>query len=251
MRPFSLSFVALTLAASLSAAGAEPDLDKDAQAIVRRAIKAHGGAGKLARTRIMRETTRGTLLVMGTKVPFTSETVVRMPDQFRNVLTSEVGGRKRQVVQVFNGTKGWTSENGVPRAVGAGVIGNWKEMAHAAHVAMLTPLLAADKGYTLSALGESAVGGRKAVGVKVSIKGRNDVRLYFDKETGLLVKKSFQPGDGKESVRDEVYSHFKEFEGLNRHTRTTVLLGGKPHAEAERLSLEFLERVDDKEFDKP
>jgi hypothetical protein len=251
MRLFSLSFVTTALAVSLPAAGAEPDADKDAGAIVRRAIKVHGGAGKLARTRIARETLRGTLLVMGTKVPFTSETLVRMPDQFRNVFTSEVGGRKLQVTQVFNGTRGWTSENGVPRRVGAKVVAGWAEMAHAAHVAMLTPLLAADKGYTLAALGESEVGGRKAVGVKVSVKGRNDVRLYFDKENGLLVKKSFQSGDGKESVRDEVYSDFKEYEGLKRHTRTTVLLGGKPHLEAELVSLKFLERVDDKEFDKP
>ncbi len=251
MRPFSLSFVALTWAASLSAPGAEPDTDKDAQAIVRRAIKAHGGAGKLARTRITRETRRGTLLVMGTKGTFTSETLVRMPDQFRDVLTSEVGGRKLQVLQVFNGTRGWTSEAGVQREVSAAVAGSWKEMAHAAHVAILTPLLAADKGYTLATLGQSDVAGRKAIGVKVSVKGRNDVRLYFDRETGLLVKKSFQPDDGKESVREEVYSNFKEYEGLKRHTRTTVLLGGKPHAEVELVSLRFLERVDDKEFDKP
>src|SRR5262249_37914438 len=88
-RLFSRRFVALIFAPSLPAPGAEPDPDKDPQAIIRRAIKAHGGASKLARTRIMRETVRGTLLVRDTKVPFTSETLVRMPDQFRNVLTSE------------------------------------------------------------------------------------------------------------------------------------------------------------------
>jgi hypothetical protein len=251
MRPVSLSLAALTFAVLLPGASAEPALDKDAQAILRRAIKAHGGTGKLNRTRLTRERTRGTLLVMGTKVSFTSEILVRMPDQFRNVLTSEVGGRKVQVLQVFNGTRGWTSEAGVARRVGDSVVNSWKEMAHAAHVAMLTPLLAADKGYTLVALGESDVGGRKAVGVKVSVKGRNDVRLYFDRENGLLVKKSFQPGENKDAVRDEVYSNFKEFEGLLRPTRTTVLLGGKLHAEVELVALEFLQSVSDKEFDKP
>jgi hypothetical protein len=248
MSPFLLSLLFALLPAP-PAADAPPE--KDAQAILRRAIKAHGGGDKLARTRITRETVRGTVMVLERKTSFTMETLARMPDQFRSVVTSEIDGAKRQVVQVFNGVRGWTSEGGVPREVGDAGLGSWKEMAHAAHVAMLTPLLAADKGYTLAALGESEVNGRKAVGVKVSVKGRRDVRLYFDRETGLLVKKSYQPGEGKESVRDEVYSNFKEFEGLKRHTHIAVRLDGKPHAEVELVSIKFLDRVDDKEFGKP
>src|SRR5262245_36799992 len=166
MRFLSFSVVALVLAVPpLSVARAEPD--KDPQAIIRRAIKAHGGADKLNRNRISRETVRGNLLALDMKVPFTAEILSRMPDQFRSVITSEVAGRKLQVIQVFDGVKGWTSENAVPREVGAPILTRWKEMAHAAHVAMLTPLLAADKGYTLAALGESKAGDRKVVGVKV------------------------------------------------------------------------------------
>src|SRR6266540_2813029 len=131
MWPFSLSLLFAMLPAP-PAVDTPPE--KDAQAILRRAIKAHGGADKLARTRITRETTRGTVTVSERKTSFTAETLVRMPDQFRSVVTSEVDGAKRQVVQVFDGVKGWTGEGGVPREVGDTIVAGWKEMAHAAHV---------------------------------------------------------------------------------------------------------------------
>ena len=58
---------------------------------------------------------------------------------------------------------------------------------------------------TLAALGESKVGDRPALGVRISVKGRKDLRFFFDKESGLLVKSEhiLDDGNGKES-RDEV-----------------------------------------------
>lgn len=235
---------------SLPAARAQDTpAEKDPRAILLRAIKAHGGADKLAQLRIMREQSRGMLSLLGMKVAFTTEVLFRAPDQFRIAQTTDLRGKRLSIVQVFDGTRGWRIQGGVPKVADDKTLANWKELAHATYVGTLTPLLAADKGYTLALLDEVEVKGKKAVGVKVSFKGRRDVSLYFDRTSGLLVRKAFQsrPG-GKEAVQDEVYSDFKEVEGVKRPGHVTVSLGGIPHAEIDVTMTRFPERIDDKNF---
>src|SRR5262249_31340150 len=62
---------------------------------------------------------------------------------------------------------------------------------HRHRVTTLVPLLE-DPGFTLTALGEAKVEGRAALGVKVAFKGRPDLSLYFDQESGLLVKYDYR-----------------------------------------------------------
>jgi hypothetical protein len=155
------------------------------------------------------------------------------------------------LIQVLDGERGWVNERGLSRAADARTVAGWKELAHAGYLATLTPLLAADKGYTLTALGESRVDDRPALGVKVTLKGFRDVRLFFDSQTGLLVRKTFETGEGKGAVQEETYSDFKEFDGLKRHQRTVIRKGGLPHAEAKLTALRFPARVDDRAFARP
>jgi hypothetical protein len=231
---------------------AQPAADNDPQALLRRAIQAHGGADKLDRLRQVQEETTGTLQLPGKKVAFTSETLQQLPGRFRHVLTSEVGGKKLNVVQVYDGKQGWVQEGGLTRVADEKTLAGWQAMAHAAQVASLTPLLAADKGYALTLLAESKVRGKPARGIKVACAQQRDVCLWFDRETGLLVKRDSRPhAGGPESVQEEIYSDFKDVSGLKRPTRVQVLINGVPHVEATIRSTRLLERVDDKEFSKP
>ena len=107
MRPLLLSLAAWFSLSPSARAADGPDTDKDSRAILLRAIKAHGG-DKLARLRIVREQSRGTVTILDTKVPFTQETLIRMPDQFRVSQDWEAGGKKVRVVQVFDGVKART-----------------------------------------------------------------------------------------------------------------------------------------------
>ncbi len=233
---------------------AAPDTpaEKDPRAILLRAIKAHGGADRLAQLRLLREQSRGVLTILNMKVAFTTEVLFRAPDQFRITQTTDLRGKRLHIVQVFDGTRGWRIQAGVPKPADEKTLANWKELAHATHVGTLTPLLAADKGYGLALLGEVEVKGKKAVGVRVSFKGRRDVRLYFDRASGLLVRRAFQPRPGgKEAVQDEVYSDFKEVDGVKRPGHVSVSLGGIPHAEIDVTMTRFPDRIDDKTFREP
>src|SRR5258708_14099619 len=100
--------------------------------------------------------------------------------------------------------------------------------------------------------GESKVQGKPAFGIKVGCPEQRDVCLWFDRASGLLVKRDFRPhAAGPDSVQEEIYSDFKDVNGLKRATRVQILINGVAHAEATIRSTELLERVDDKEFTKP
>jgi hypothetical protein len=220
--------------------------------LVERAIKAHGGADRLSRQRLMREQASGVVHAAGTTKDVTSETLIRHPSQFRNARTMRVSGKPWHITQVLDGDRGWLNENGVTSQAEERTLAGWREQAHAHYLATLTPLLAADKGYELAALDEVKINGRAAQGIKVSCKGHREVRLWFDRESGLLVRKDFQAREGgKEAVQEEVFSDFKEFDGLKRPTRVVISFNGVTQAELTITDVRFLDRVDDKEFARP
>src|SRR5437667_1520146 len=55
------------------------------------------------------------------------------------------------------------------------------------YIETVLPLLK-DRQLTVKLIGEEKVDGKAAVGVKVSAKDRKDIKLFFDKESGLLAK---------------------------------------------------------------
>jgi hypothetical protein len=76
----------------------------------------------------------------------------------------------------------------------------------------LTALLT-DKGFTLTPLADIKVNDQPAAGLKVSYKGQPDIRLYFDKETGLPIKYAYQAkrsGDKKEVLHETILSDYRE-----------------------------------------
>ena len=72
------------------------------------------------------------------------------------------------------------------------------------------------------------------------------VTLYFDKETGLLVKREAtvkDPGtDDKEVLEEAVVSDYKEAGGRKFHTRVVVTRDGKPYYRSE-VSMPRAERL--------
>lgn len=248
-RKLGMLTLALLLYPKLMAAppdGAEP------RELIKKSIDAHGGAEKLDRLRLVREETRGTIEIAGIKTEFTAEALQRLPAQFRHTLKAEIAGKKLHVIQVFDGKDGWLKEGGELRPTDERTREGWKATAHAAHLASLTPLLAGDKGYRFTALGEAKVLDKPALGVKIACPNQRDVNLWFDRASGLLVKKDLRPHAGSPaSLQEEIFSDFRDIDGLQRPSRMRILINGELHAEGRIVATKFLDKLDDKEFGKP
>ena len=240
----------VVLAAGACAALAGPawagDREK-ALAVVQEAIKAHGGEEGLLRSQHVRRTGSGFLSLMGQKVPFTDEVLMSLPGRWRQAI--EVDKRLRMTV-VLNGDQGWQATGGMAMAMPRDLLDEYRENLYVQWVTTLAPLT---KGpFDLSTLPEIKVNGKPALGVKAVNRGHPDLKLYFDKQTHLLVKLERQAREAGVSVKKEyVYSDHKSFEGVKLPTREVISLSGQQFTELSSATYKFVSKPDAKEFGKP
>jgi hypothetical protein len=225
----------------------------NAKAVIEKAIEAQGGAKNLAKLKTTHEKAKGNVFIGGMQFGFKADIYQELPTKTRTELTIDAGGMEIAVIEVLNGDKGWSSVAGQTKDVDDKELAQMKEDLHASYVTSLTPLLA-DKGFELTTLGEAKVDGKAAVGVKVAYKGRKDIKVYFDKESNLLVKVS-RPGqdpvDKHAVVQDEFYSNYKVVDGVKQPHRVVVNHDDKKFMEAEILQFEFPASIDAKMFARP
>lgn len=237
---------------ALFAAAKAPD--DAARGVVEKAIKAQGGADKVAKLRVMRVKAEGTMnLVPGQPaIPFVIEDWWQMPDQYKTTSRFERGGKKMSQTQALDGETGWMQFDGVTQDLPNGAIAEMREQRYAEDLDRLGFLK--DKRIDPSALGESKVGGRAAVGVLIKSKGHRDVKLWFDEQNGLLIKREhgvLDSGTGKEVTQAVVFSDYRESDGLKHYRALTVYRDGKKVIEAKVVEVEFFDKLDMKVFAKP
>ena len=117
-------------------------------------------------------------------------------------------------------------------------------------------LVFADKktGYKLSPLGEVKVNDKPAVGVRVSSEGFQDVNLFFDKASGLLVKtetRTIDAQSGDEKTEEKLLSDYKETEGVQRPGKVVVLRDGKKLLTLQVEDVKVVDKFDKDFFTKP
>lgn len=247
MRYHSAIPAAGILALVFTAALQADDADQ-ARTIVDKAIKAVGGAEKIAKFKSHTWKNKGTWYGMGDGVPYTASYAVSWPDKFR----FEVEGGF--MTYVIDGDKGWVQAmGGETHEFTKEEMADQKEVLNHGWVTTLTPLK--DKAFQLSLLGEAKVVDKPAVGVKVSHKDHKDVSLYFDKDSGLLVKsvnKIKAPEEGnKEVTQETLYDNYQQIEGTWIAMKVTQFRDGKKYAEGENFDLKLVDNHDDKTFSKP
>jgi hypothetical protein len=213
MRKICQAFAFWSLLVSASAAFAQDG----ARAIVEKAIQAQGGEAKVSKLRTMRIKVEGTTdLVPGQpNLPFTIEDTWQMPGRYKTSSTFQLEGRKFTQTQVIDGDKGSMQSNGQTQDLPKEAVTEMKEQKNAEDLDRLGFLK--EKGIELSVLDEIKVDGRPAVGILVNSKGRRDVKLYFDKASGLLVKREHRvldPASGKEVQQEVIFSDYQEKDGL-------------------------------------
>ena len=230
-------------------------LGQSPREIIDKSIKAMWGQDKLGKLRSFQVTQKGTMDEMGNIITGTSETYIKLADELKDIqckrgMELNVNGIKQTQVQIMNKDKITVSMNGVAVPLSDAMRQEIKQQMHAEFVSSLLPLK--DKRYTLSALPEAVVHDHPAVGVKVSTEGYRDVSLYFDKETGLPVKRAYRatdPRSNQECLMETYCSDYKEFEGVKMPARERVERDGKRFLETELVAVKRVDRFDDKVFE--
>lgn len=241
------------LVCSAGTAFAQDDKSRqEARALIERAIRAHGGAEALGRVQAEKVKFKGKLIVLGHTTPILVETTLQLPFKYKSIIEMNQAGDKHTIIHVVNRDKTYVTLDG--RAFAATPeqlteIRNGLELERAKH---LVPLLE-DKSYQLVLAEPIDVNDRPAVGVRITGRGRKELRLYFDKEFGLLVRAEnrIDDGKGKEVRQHFFFGDYKEIGGYKRPTKMRTYRDGKQVMEAELLDAKVLDKVDDTEFAKP
>jgi hypothetical protein len=220
--------------------------------ILERAIAAHGGQERLSAARSERLKLKGTLHVGASALPFTNEMALQLPGQYRSVVTVTDNGRAQTVVHLLDGDKATVLLNGQPQPAGGVHLAQLKQTLRLEHALRLVPLLS-DPAFTLHPLPEVRYNTHVYVGVRVQRPGQRDLKLYFDRATGLLVKTEHQidgPG-GKEVLQEAFYANHRDVGGRVRAGAVVVLRDGKKVMETELVEARAVERIDAREFNQP
>jgi hypothetical protein len=185
----------------------------DPRALVERGIRAMGGRQVLQQRYASLTRVRGKL-VTGANFNLAIEGAILSEPEGRSRLQLEFdpGGMKVEMLIVLDGAKSWQRMNGEVTDFTPEQAKSLEASAYRDRVTGLLALLD-DKGFTLASLGETKVRDRPAAGVKVSSKSHPDISLYFDKETGFLVKSSYRgkdTDDPKDALRETVFADYRE-----------------------------------------
>jgi hypothetical protein len=244
-KPFAVLTVASLLLVWVGIA--RSDDESDARAIVTKAIKATGGEAAIAKHKSATFKEKGLYFGMGGDgLPYTASYAVELPSKFR----MDVEGL---FLMIVNGDKGWTKMGDQTKEMTKEELAAQQMTLKAEWMGGLLPLQ--DKAFTLATLPEIKIDDKAAVGVKATRKDYPDLKLYFDKNTNLLVRLEFRTKDAQENFKDVTmeanYSNFKEFDGMKIPTKMVIKKDGKRFVEADVLEYKAVEKIDPKMFDRP
>jgi hypothetical protein len=223
-----------------------------ARSLLQRAIVAHGGLEKLASARADKVRLQGTLHVGGTEVPFTNEVTLQLPGQFKSIVRITEGERTTTLTHILDGERAAITLDGHPQPVTGSHLAQMRQTLQLDQAMKLVPLLT-DPAFTVTYLGEYQYNNRIVAGIRVVGHGQRDLRLYFDRETALLVKSEhLLDGAGGKDVRQEAcYSEYREAGGYLRPGRVTAYRDGKKVMEAALIDARRFDRIDPIEFAVP
>lgn len=237
--------------------GKAPAADKAAEAVVRKAIDAHGGKDALAKHTTTKFTIKGSITVGTAENPFTGVVTTGAPGKYRLEMEAQLDRQKYSVTQVVNGSTVKSNRllNNLPLSKLTDP--EQEELVTSAALQeanQLLPLLD-PKRFTLKSVPDEEVAGKPAAGVSATLaEAKKEVKLYFDRDTGRLVKtsrKGLGPADNGsvEVVQDALWSNYKAYDGVQVATAVRVLHDGKPFMTFEVTAYARLDKPDPKLFD--
>jgi hypothetical protein len=225
----------------------------DLRGVIDKAIKAHGGQEKIDKHKAGQVKSKGMVDVNGMTIGYSEEATYHLPNKFRSLQQLDVNGMNIKVMIGYDGTKAWINVNGMDVDMMLDKIADlMKEQAYLSEVTRLTVLK--NKDYELSSLGESKVQDKPAVGVRVGRKGHKDINLFFDKDSGLLLKFEHRTVDFntmQEVNEERIITEYQDKDGLKEPKKAVVNRDGKKYIDVEVVEVKYLDDIDDTQFSKP
>jgi hypothetical protein len=166
--------------------------------------------------------------------------------------TLGVGPASMEVVAVTNGNKSWRRIAGFTSDVTGKELEEMEDGGYRSRrVRFLLPLLR-EPGFELSRLPDVFVSDKPARGIRVKSKSHRDIDLYFDKGTSLLVKSESRitPPGKAPIILEQISSNYRDFGGVKMATKFTKYENQKLTSVEEIVDLTFVDRIDDREFEK-
>ena len=250
MRPWILGLVVAVAGASAAAA------DEKAEAVVKKAIEAHGGADALNKYKAGKFNMKGEMTIMDMDIPFTGKMAFMAPDRFKLEMEAEFMGQKMTTHQTAVGEKARSKVvfGGMVVPVPESEKEELKMGVALQEAEQFTPLLDAKK-FEITAAPDEDVSGAKASVVTVKIKSLNkEAKFYFDQKTGLLVKTAHkgkglgEADEATEVLEESLQQDYKKINGVQTATKMVMTHDGKKFMTINASDIELLEKIDDKEF---
>ena len=233
------SLVSISLTCGLLLATTVRAEDSEAAKVIDKALKAHGNPSAKQAAVVWKG--KGTFYGMGDGFPYTGTWSIQSADKFKIEIDNVFS-------LIVNGDKGWFGDQEMTKEQ----LEENRQGMHQNYVARLYPLK--DKAFALKLVGEGKVDDKPAVGVKVSSKGRRDVTLYFDKESGLLVKMEMQVKDeqsGEEKKQESFIKDYVTVDGVKLPSKMVIKRDGKVYVDGEMTEYKTSEKLPDETFAKP
>lgn len=232
-----------------SAPPAVPDSAIAIRKIIERGIEAQGGEQQFEK---LSKPWRGKIRGKAGMLDITGEMLHQSSTQSKISTVIHVGPLSTEVVVVSNGDKTWNRIAGFTNEVTGKDLEEMKDGNYRHHVRNLLPL-SRERGIELSLLPETLVSGQPAVGIRVKSKGHRDIDLYFDKDTGLVVKTESRvlPPGKRPIVLEQILSNYRDFDGLKLPTKFTKFENQRQTSVEEFVDITFVDHMDDREFEKP
>jgi hypothetical protein len=242
--------LAAVLALSFACRAGAAD-DKNAQAILDRAIKALGGQEKLSQAKTITWTTTSKLKG---GIDATATIIAQGLDRYRVASWRESNSAKITAVMVLAKDKGWrqVGDNGAVELRENDLV-TQKRMAYL-QVVPITLVPLKGKGFKVEAAGEKKVGDKPAVGLKVTPPDGKDFTLFFDKASGLPVRlvAKLVGVTGEEHTLEVNYADYKAFAGIQKATTVVWKRDGETsQSEWHITEFKVLHQVDPKTFEEP
>ncbi len=248
-RVFGAALTAVLMMGPVSAIRAD---EKDATAILDKAIKAVGGEEKLAKAAAFSWKQKGTVTFGGNDNDMTGQSTLKGLDHYRFEMKGHFGENDFTGLVIVNGDKGSRKFGDDDHDMDEGELANEKRSIYLA-ISPVTILPLKSKGFKTEAAGEEKVGDKPAAVVKVTGPDGKDFKLFFDKESGLPVKMIAQVvGFGGEEYQQETtFVDYKDFDGIKKATKVESKRDGEKFLTFEITEFKALDKVDDKTFEKP